>query len=177
MNEIAKAIAIIGLAFAVPANGQEGTTALTVSGPAETRMLVPSGTVIELVTDNALSSKKNVKGDLLRLRVTAPVIVDGVTAIPAGTPVVAQLTTAIERGAFGRSGRLEIELLYAELPGGTLRVRGMLEARGKKDAGGAAATAVAFLALPFLATGRSAEIPAGTEVSGRLDHDLWIDRH
>ncbi|KQZ72680.1 hypothetical protein ASE06_09330 [Sphingopyxis sp. Root214] len=75
-----------------------------------------------------------------------------------------------------RSGKLDVQLLYAEMPGGPLRVSGMIEARGKKDAGDTAATAAAFLALPFLPTGRSAEIAAGAEVSGRLDRDLWIDR-
>ena len=90
--------------------------------------------------------------------------------------VVAQLSRAEARGAFGKSGKLEVQLLYAELPGGTVRIAGMLEAKGEAGADDAAATAAAFLLLPFIATGRSAEIPAGSEVLGRLDRDLWIDR-
>ena len=165
--------AAIGLALAVPAVGEEPGTATAVPAP---RLLVRSGTLIDLVTRDAISTKKNEKGDLLYMKVAAPVIVDSVTAIPAGTIVVAQLTRAEKRGAFGRSGKLDVQLLYAEMPGGPLRVSGTLEARGGKDAGDAAATAAAFLLLPFVATGRSAEIPAGSEVSGRLDRDLWIDR-
>lgn len=162
----------IGLALTWPAAAQEPVAAAVV--PA--RLLVPSGTLIDLVTRDAISTKKNEKGDLLYLKVAAPVIVDGVTAIPADTAVVAQLTRAEKRGAFGRSGKLEVKLLYAELAGGPLRVSGTLEARGKKDGGDTAATAAAFLVLPFISTGRSAEIPAGSEVSARLDRDLWIDR-
>lgn len=154
-----------GLAVAQP-------TTQTVDGA----IRVPAGTIIDLVTTNAISSKKNVKGDLLYLQVASPVIVGDVTAIAPGTVVVAQLTRAEERNTFGRSGKLDVQLLYAELPGGPLRVSGLLLARGKKDAGDGAATALAFIALPFIATGRSAEIPAGTEVSGRLDRDLWIER-
>ena len=163
----------IGLALTWPAAAQEPVA----PAAAPARLVVPLGTLIDLVTRDAISTKKNEKGDLLYLKVAAPVIVDGVTAIPADTVVVAQLTRAEKRGAFGRSGKLDVQLLYAELPGGPLRVSGTIEARGKKDAGDTAATAVAFLALPFLPTGRSAEIPAGAEVSGRLDRDVWIDRH
>ncbi|AJA07903.1 Putative secreted protein [Sphingopyxis fribergensis] len=165
-------LAAIGLALACPAAADEPVTPAT----APARLLLPSGTLIELVTRDAISTRKNVKGDLIYLKVAAPVIVDGATAIPADTVVVAQLTRAEKRGAFGRSGKLDVQLLYAELPGGPLRVSGTIEARGKKDAGDTAATAAAFLALPFVATGRSAEIPAGAEVSGRLDRDVWIGR-
>lgn len=165
-------LAAIGLPLACAAAAEEPVA----PAAAPARLMVPSGTLIDLVTRDAISTKKNEKGDLLYLKVAAPVIVDGVTAIPADTVVVAQLTRAEKRGAFGRSGKLDVQLLYAELPGRTLRVSGTIEARGKKDAGDTAATAAAFLALPFLPTGRSAEIPAGAEVSGRLDRDVWIDR-
>lgn len=166
-------LAAIGLVLAYPAAGEEPVAAPAASA---SRLLVPSGTLIELVTRDAVSTKKNEKGDLLYLKVAVPVIVDGVIAIPADTVVVAQLTRAEKRGAFGRSGKLDVQLLYAELPGGPLRVSGMLEARGEKDGGDDAATAAAFLLLPFLSTGRSAEIPAGSAASARLDRDIWVDR-
>lgn len=165
-------LAAIGLSLVIPTLAQE--PAATVAAPA--RLLIPSGTTIDLVTRDAVSTRKNEKGDLLYLTVATPVVIDGVIAIPAGTTVVAQLTRAEKRGAFGRSGKLDVQLLYTELPGSTLRVSGTLEARGKKDGGDTAATAAAFLTLPFVATGRSAEIPAGAEVTGRLDRDVGIDR-
>ncbi len=168
-------LAAIGLALACPAAGEEPVAANRAAAPAA-RLVLPAGTRIDLVTRDTISTRKNEKGDLLYLKVAAPVTVDGVIAIPADTIVVAQLTRAEKRGAFGRSGKLDVQLLYAELPGGPLRVSGALEARGKKDAGDGAATAAAFLVLPFLPTGRSAEIPAGSAVSARLDRDLWVDR-
>jgi hypothetical protein len=167
-------LAAAGLMLACPAAGGEPASADRAAAPAA-GLLLPAGTRIDLVTRDPVSTKRNEKGDLLYLKVATPVIVDGVVAIPAGTIVVAQLTRAEKRGAFGRSGKLDVQLLYAELPGGPLRVSGTLEARGKKDAGDGAATAAAFLVLPFLSTGRSAEIPAGSEVSARLDRDLRVD--
>lgn len=151
-------------------------TAAPASDQSAERIRVPAGTVIDLVTTNAISSKKSVKGDLLYLKVTTPLIVDGIAVIPVDTVVVGQLARAEKRGAFGKAGKLDIQLLYAELSGGAVRIGGSLEAKGKGGADDAAATAAAFLALPFIATGRSAEIPAGSEVSGRLDRDIWVDR-
>jgi hypothetical protein len=97
-------------------------------------------------------------------------------AIPADAVVEGQLSQADQRGAFGKKGKLEVQLLYAELPGGTVRISAGIEARGKGGADDAVATAAAFLLLPFVATGRSAEIPAGSQVSGRLDREFRIDR-
>lgn len=171
MTHLRAALALAAAVFAAPVSSQEPAA---VAAPVDKRILVPAGTVVDLVTTNALSSKKSVKGDLLYLKVAEPVLIGGVAAIPEGTVVVAQLTRADPRGALGRSGKLDLALLYAELPGGTVRMSGSLGVRGKKDAGDGAATALAFLALPFIATGRSAEIPAGSEVSGRLDRDLWV---
>ena len=166
----------LAMTLAVPVGAQQSPAASPVADAADGRILVPAGTVIELVTTNALSSKTNVKGDLLHLTVAAPLIVNGVTAIAPGTVVVGQVSSAETRGAFGKLGKIEVQLLYAELPGGTVRVSGTIGARGKADAGDAAATAAAFLVLPFVKTGRSAEIPAGAAVAGRLDRDLWLDR-
>lgn len=97
-------------------------------------------------------------------------------AIPAEAVVVGQLSQADRCGAFGKKGKLEVQLLYAVLPGGPVRISGGIEARGKGGAADAVATAAAFRLLPFVATGRSAEIPAGPQVSGRLDREFRIDR-
>ena len=166
----------ISLALAIPVGSQSDPAEGPVAVRSESRILVPADTIIELVTINAISSKKSVKGDLLYLKVAVPLIVKEAAVIPVDTVVVAQLSRAEARGAFGKSGKLEVQLLYAELPGGTVRIAGTLEAKGEAGADDAAATAAAFLLLPFIATGRSAEIPAGSEVLGRLDRDLWIDR-
>lgn len=177
MTVVRAAGACIALALAMPASGQGGAPPpAAVSGQSEARIRVPAGTVIDLVTTNPISSKKSVKGDLLYLKIAAPLIVEGIAVIPVDTVVVGQLSRAEERGAFGKAGKLEVQLLYAELPRGTVRISGAIEAKGKGGADDAAATAAAFLILPFVTTGRSAEIPAGSAVSGRLDQDLWIDR-
>lgn len=164
------------LALPMAANSQNPVVAQPVPTQSGLHIIVPAGTVIDLVTTNPVSSKKSAKGDLLYLKVAEPLTIEGATAIPAGTVVVAELTRAEQSGAFGRSGKLDVRLLYAELPGSIVRVSGAVRARGKSGADDAAATAAAFLVLPFVTTGRSAEIPAGSPVSARLDRSLLIER-
>ena len=76
-------LAAAALALAFPAAGGEPAAANGTAVPA-VRLLLPAGTRIDLVTRDAVSTKKNEKGDLLYLKVAAPVTVDGMVAIPDG---------------------------------------------------------------------------------------------
>jgi len=145
-------------------------------GPTEenSELVIPAGTEIPLIVEKAISSKVYSKGDLFYLKTTKDLKIDGRTAILAGTKVVAELTRAEKKGAFGKSGKLEAKLLYAALDNQTIRLQGVVAARGK---GGTTETVLAAMAigtLAFFVTGRSAEIPAGTELSGYLSSDARI---
>ncbi|HWV61870.1 MAG TPA: hypothetical protein VN034_14500, partial [Sphingopyxis sp.] len=126
------------LALPIAANSQNPIVTQPVPIQSGSHIIVPAGTIIDLVTTNPISSKKSAKGDLLYLKVAESLTIEGATALPAGTVVVAQLTRAEQSGAFGRSGKLDVQLLYAELPGGTVRVSGAVRARGKSGADDAA---------------------------------------
>jgi hypothetical protein len=94
-------------------------------------LLIPAGTEIPLVMGETISSKTNVKGGLFHLFTVEDLTIDGVVAIPKGTKVLAELTRAEKKGAFGKSGKLEARLLYAELENGTIRLTGSIGNRGK----------------------------------------------
>jgi hypothetical protein len=57
---------------------------------------IPKGTKIELVLLDPLSSATNKRGDSIRFAVAEDVIVNGIVAIPAGTPV-AGIVTAVKK--------------------------------------------------------------------------------
>ena len=75
------------------------------SEKARTAFRIPDGIDVKLVLDETLSSRSNVKGDLFRLKVAEPVMVDGAEAIAAGTVVIGEVTNAQTKSAFGVSGR------------------------------------------------------------------------
>ena len=137
------------------------------SEKARTAFRIPDGIDVKLVLDETLSSRSNVKGDLFRLKVAEPVMVDGAEAIAAGTVVIGEVTNAQTKSAFGVSGKLEARTLYAQTPNGTVRLLGRL---GQKGKGGTTKTVLTYAfigAISFVVTGESATIPAGTELLAR----------
>jgi hypothetical protein len=73
-------------------------------------MTVPTGTAIELALDTAVSSDKSQGEDTVRAHVTKPVVVDGMTVIPAGAQAVG---TVVEAKPSGRvKGRASVTLNF-----------------------------------------------------------------
>jgi|JI8StandDraft_1071087.scaffolds.fasta_scaffold49623_3 hypothetical protein len=137
------------------------------SEKSKTAVRIPDGIDVKLVLDETLSSRSNVKGDLFRLKVAEPVLVDGAEALAAGTVVIGEITNAQTKSAFGVSGKLEARTLYAQTPNGTVRLSGRL---GQKGKGGTTETVLTYAmigAISFVVTGKSATIPAGTELVAR----------
>ena len=97
------------------------------SEKSKTAVRIPDGIDVKLVLDETLSSRSNVKGDLFRLKVAEPVLVDGAEALAAGTVVIGEITNAQTKSAFGVSGKLEARTLYAQTPNGTVRLSGRLD--------------------------------------------------
>lgn len=124
---------------------------------APARVSLPAGTEILLVTVDALSSKKQVKGDPVSLQVMNDVRIEGQLLIPAGTPATGQVADARAKGAMGMSGRLTVAPLYLRIGDETVRLSGATGNKGSVSGG--AIIGMVLLTPGF--TGRSAEIPAG----------------
>ncbi len=121
------------------------------------RIAIPAGTEIMLVTVDTLSSKRQVKGDSVSLKVMNDVRIDGQLLIPAGTPAAGQVADARAKGAMGMSGRLTVAPLYLRVGDDTVRLSGATGNEGSVSGG--AVIGIALITPGF--TGRSAEIPAG----------------
>lgn len=134
-----------------------------------------SGTEIGVRLLEELTTKgKNLRiGNRFRIETSDPVVVQGVTVIPAGSPGVGEITDIRNKGMWGKSGRLAARLLYVTVNGRQIRIAGGFDDKGV--AGGIGATAVAalvFLPAGFFMTGTSAVVPAGTVIKGFIDEDV-----
>lgn len=129
-----------------------------------------AGDPLVLETVSPLSSKTSVKGDLIDLRVIRDVIADGRIAIPAGTAAKGQIADARAKGGLGMSGRLFVRPLYLETGGQIVRLRGRTAEKGSISAGGV----VGLVMLTPAFSGRSATIPAGTEIPGEVEKPVTI---
>ncbi|HEX8571230.1 MAG TPA: hypothetical protein VF759_00610 [Allosphingosinicella sp.] len=117
--------------------------------------------------------KKVRVGYRFQLETSEPVIVDGVTVIPVGSPAVGEITNARNKGMWGKSGKLNARILYVTVNGRQIRLTGQFDDKG--TAGGIAAVAVSavvFLPAGFFMTGTSAKVPAGAIVKAFVDEDV-----
>ena len=135
-------------------------------------IILPMGTDVRLATAQPLSSKTNVKGDLVQLTVAADVRIGDQVVIPAGTVAVGQISDARAQGAMGMSGRLVIRPLYLQVHGRTVRLTGSEREKRSVEAG--AVIGMAVLGPAF--TGRSANIPAGTLVLAMTEKSAVLEQ-
>jgi hypothetical protein len=177
-----KAIILSGIAAGamlcagpVMAQASPQAAALVVSAPTPSAAVLRTGTEVPLRLLEQLSTKeKQLRvGARFHLETAEPVIVQGVTVIPAGTPAEGEITDVRNKGMWGKSGRFTARLLYLTVNGRRIRLGG--EFNDKGSAGGAGAVAVSALVFApagFFMTGKSANLPAGTTVKGFIDEDV-----
>jgi hypothetical protein len=130
-----------------------------------------AGTEVRLVTAEPLSSKRQVKGDLVRLTVADDVRVGATIVIPSGTEAVGQVIDARAKGAMGMNGRLVVRPLYVRIGERTVRLTGSEREKASIEPG-AVLGMVALGSAAF--TGRSAEIPAGTPLRAMVERTVTL---
>lgn len=173
----------LAAAFAV------GSVWAQVPGPAETVVApaeetaaagpacctVPANTTVDLEILDLLNSSRQKRGDRFRLRLAAPVIVDGTTLVAEGAEGVGEVVHAAAARGGGAPGELLIAARWLEVDGQPIPLRGLkLGLTGGDNSG--MALGVSFAAGPFamFIRGREIEIPAGTRVHARLAGDATL---
>ena len=151
------------------------TKSAQVDVPTTTNAILRSGTEVPLrVLEELTTKEKKLRvGNRFRLETSEPIIVQGVTIIPVGSPAVGEITDVRNKGMWGKSGHLTARLLYVMANGRQIRLSGGFDDKGVAGGVGAAAvSAVVFLPAGFFMTGTSAKIPMGTVVKGFIDEDV-----
>ncbi|HSQ95419.1 MAG TPA: hypothetical protein VLM18_04870 [Croceibacterium sp.] len=151
---------------------------LQVAAPVVTNAVLRTGVEVplRLLEELTTKEKKLRAGERFRLETSEPILVQGMTVIPVGTPAIGEITDVRNKGMWGKSGRFTARLLYLTLNGRQIRLSGNFDDKG--HAGGAGAVAVSalvFLPAGFFMTGTSAHLPAGTAVTGAIDEDVPLN--
>jgi hypothetical protein len=157
-------VAGVAMALAMPSAGmaQEKPPAL----------ILRSATPILLITTEDLSSKTSQKGQLVNMVTKYDILVDGAVAIPAGTKAVGKISDVLAKGFFGQSGSIVVEPMYIRVGDDTVRLIGRAESKGSVSAG--AVVGLLFVSAGF--TGRSAIIPAGSELNAEVLNQVELPR-
>lgn len=159
---------------AVAAPAVAPPAAPAVAAPASAGVL-PANTDMMLRMDQELTSKSAKMGDRFNLSVVSDVLSNGVVVIPAGTRGVGEVTYHTNKGSFGKSGKMEIELKYLELAGRRVPITGKYRQEGEGGTTATVATAVLVGVFSAFVTGKSAIIPQGRELLAQTDEAINYD--
>ncbi|ABF52453.1 hypothetical protein [Sphingopyxis alaskensis] len=134
--------------------------------------MLPANTEVLLSMNEELSTKKNGEGDTFYMTVLHNVVQDGFIVIPKGARATGEVTWKTGKGAFGKSGKMEIEVRYVDVGGNRIPLIGTFRQEGEGNTvATVAAVALVWVAAPFI-TGKTGRIPAGRELSVRTKEEL-----
>lgn len=169
--------------FVAPAIGaQEAIPAQAAPAPAAipevvtTNAVLRAGTPVALRLMEEITTKKKAArvGQRFMMEVSEPVIVNGVTVLPSGTPAWGEITTVRNKGMWGKSGKLDARILYLRHNGRQIRLTGTFDDKGVTGTAGVVGAIALVPIAGFFVTGTSAVLPKGGNVGGFIDEDVVL---
>jgi len=147
-----------------------------IAAPATANAVLRAGTPVALSLMEQITTKKKAAkvGQRFMLEVSAPVEVNGVTVIPAGTPAWGELVGVRNKGMWGKSGKLDAKLLFLRVNGRQIRLTGSFDDKGVTGTAGVVGAIALVPIAGFFMTGTSAEFPKGGVVNGFIDEDIEL---
>lgn len=124
---------------------------------------LPSNTEIWLTPNAEVNSKRIKQGAKFDMSVARDVMLGDYVVIPRGTRGIGQISYRTGKGAFGKSAKMEFNIVNIELNGQLVPVTGHYRVEGQGNTGATVGTAVAAGIFAAFVTGRSAIIAQGTE--------------
>ncbi len=169
-------IAIHALAASAMLATSFAGSAQTVSGEAPLRAVavqtqdaaaqaqLPANTELLLSMNEELTTKGIDEGHKFRLTLVSDVRMGDYIVIPKGTPAVGEVTWKTGKGAFGKSGKMEVALRYLDLQGRHIPIEGKYRQEGEGNTAATVAGVIAAGVFAGFITGKSAKIPQGREL-------------
>lgn len=167
--------------LAMPALAQEAApvTAVTTAAPltveprqAVTAAVLPANTEVVLSMNEDVTTKRHREGDTFYLSVVQDVMLGDYVIIPKGSRAVGEITWMTGKGAFGKSGKMEVSINAVEVAGRRIPLVGTFRQEGEGNTvATVAAVALVWVAAPFI-TGKTGVIPRGRELIVHTKEDL-----
>ena len=135
-----------------------------------------AGSPVPVALSEPLTTKgKNLKvGQRVRLEVAQDVMLNGRLVIPARSPVEGVLTEVRNKGMWGKSGGIHLQITSVSVNGTAIRLKGDMDSRGSTGTAGVVGAIVALPIAGFFVTGTSAEMPLNMPGRAFLDQDIAL---
>ena len=135
-----------------------------------------AGAPVPVVLSQALTTKgKGLKvGQRIQLEVAQDVLLNGRVVIPARSPVEGVLTHVRNKGMWGKSGAIALQIKSVNINGTIIRLKGDMDSRGQTGTAGVVGALVVLPLAGFFVTGTSAEMALGMPGRAFLDQDVAL---
>lgn len=165
------------LSMSGAAIAQAGSEALPLevrSSVEEARAVLPANTeiLLSLNQDVTTKGKQWNEGDTFYLTVVHDVTYGDYVVIPRGSRAVGRITWLTNKGAFGKSGKMDVELEYVEVSGRRIDVDGTYRQEGEGNTVATVGGVIVAGVFAGFITGRSALIPRGRELMAHTASDI-----
>lgn len=155
---------------------QSSPVAATYALAPVTNASLPANTAIMLRMNDELTTKggKLEVGHMFRLSVVDDVRLGDAIVIPRGAPAFGEVTWKTGKGAFGKSGKMEVKMRYIDLNGRRIPLSGEYRQEGEGNTVATIAAVVAVGVFGAFVTGKSAVIPQGRELKAHTTEALPV---
>jgi len=138
--------------------------------------VLPANSAITLAMNDTITTKGNRwhTGDNFDLTVTYPARIGRYVVIPRGAKGVGRITWMTDKGAFGKSGKMEVDLEYVEVAGQRIPQSGHFRQEGEGNTVATIGAVVAVGVFSAFVTGKSGVIPAGRELVAHTKDDVPV---
>ncbi len=139
-------------------------------------VLAPNTEVVVTPNDTVTTKGKQVKeGYKFKLSTVFDVMQDGIVVIPKGTVGEGTVTWMTNKGAFGKSGKMEVSFDWLDLGGRRVALTGSHRQEGEGNTGATVGAVVAVGVFAAFVTGRSASVVNGQQLRARVAETLTFN--
>jgi hypothetical protein len=124
---------------------------------------LPSNTEVWVSLDNQMTSKKTNVGDKFDVTVSRDVMMGDYVIIPRGTHGHGQIAYRTGKGSFGKSAKMEFDLVDVKVGERFILIAGHYRLEGQGNTGATVGATVAFLPAGIFISGHSATAAQGSE--------------
>jgi len=142
------------------------------AAPATRQITLAPNTEVVVTPNDTLNTKSVKVGDKFRLATVFDVMQDGFVLIPRGTPGEGTVSYRTGKGAFGKSGKFEVEFNSLDLGGRKIALTGKHRQEGEGNTGAAVGAVVAVGVFGAFVTGHSATITNGQQLRAHTAEPL-----
>ena len=164
-------IAALAAALSLAAGPVPAQTPASGKVPAPVQTKVAEGTEFPMRLEETLSSKHAQEGDRFTVSLTEDVKLPDGTVLKAGYRGVGEVIEARDNGMLGKTGKLNVRLVYLKVGEDRIRLRASKAAQGDHRTGTQVVTFVFLGVFAGLIKGKNVTIPKGASIMAYADED------